>query len=172
VRRWHNAASLVKSIHRFPTNQCFSGWRNAEDSGNGLFVTGSRGDKCLTFLHIPPVVSQKSVENWSISSSLGRFLNCVAYLPENVVAVVEREETCVAVFQFCSKTQKLIAHRSIRIHLLNFRDGSPHSAPTSGFITWELPFENLLVFYPEMAITASRISTLSFRRITLDICNY
>ena len=61
-------------------------------------------------------------------------------------------------FCLCSKAPQLIAHRSIHIRLLNLRDGSPHSAPASNVITWELPSGEGLILGNDPAITRSRIA--------------
>ena len=92
MRRWSNTASLVKSTHELPSR-----WRTAEYSGNGLLVTGSDTDARVSFLLVPPVASQKPIEDWDIpSASLpGRISRRAVYLPENVVAVSEEGEGCV-----------------------------------------------------------------------------
>ena len=51
----------------------------------------------------------------------------------------------------------IVADRSIRVHFLNLRDGTPHSAPTSNVLTWEFPPQRGLFLVRGMAITGSRI---------------
>ena len=60
-------------------------------------------------------------------------------------------------FRLRSKSQRLIPHSSIHIHLLNFRDGSPYYPPPANVITWELPPEMQMPINHEMAITGSRV---------------
>jgi len=97
MRRWSNTASLVKTIHELPPNRCSSGWRAAKYCGNGLLVAGPDTDTRIAFLLVPPVASNKPIEDWDIPSPLlpGQISHRAAYLPENVIAVSEEGEGCV-----------------------------------------------------------------------------
>jgi len=87
----------VKSTRELPPNQCFLGWRIASYSRNGLLVAGASLDERIPFLLVPPVASQKAVQDWSIPLPPGLIIRHVAqHLPEDVVAVFERRELCVA----------------------------------------------------------------------------
>ena len=58
----------------------------------------------------------------------------------------------------CSNVWRLIAHRFLRIHFLNLRDGSPHPSPLSDVITWELPAGTKSLLPTDgMTMTSSRL---------------
>ena len=146
--------SLVKSTHKKSPNQCSSSWRCTKYSGNGLFVTRHGSP---AFLHVPPTASGKPVEDWSILLRPARISNRVAYPPENIIAVAEAREQCVAGVPFLFDDLTSDCYRTVHVHFFNLRDGSPHSSPTSNTITWELPPGSRLISARDMAITGSRI---------------
>jgi len=58
-----------------------------------------------------------------------------------------------------SKAQRLTgpAHRLIRLHIVNIRDGSPYYPPPSNAIKWETPPGFLIPSNYRIAMTGSRI---------------
>ena len=91
VHKWSKAASVVKSAQDLPPSQP-PGWGSAKYLGNGHFASDSVQQTGLAFLHIPPVTSRKPVEGWSIPPFSFPAFGCVAYPPENVLAVAEEDE--------------------------------------------------------------------------------
>jgi hypothetical protein len=54
-------------------------------------------------------------------------------------------------------TQWLSVRSSLRIHLLNLRDGSPYCAPPSDAITWDIPWGELSIVGGSFGIMGSRV---------------
>ena len=96
AHKWSDAASFVKSILKLPPGR-FANLAYHEHLGDGFLVSTSWEEKytALSFLRIPPVASRKPLESWSIPPFSFATMDYAAYLPEDVVAVVERNEKCV-----------------------------------------------------------------------------
>jgi hypothetical protein len=63
----------------------------------------------------------------------------------------------------------LIARSSLRIHLLNLRDGSPYRAPPSNIITWTGSQGESPVGSEKFAITGSRVMICVFDLATTPL---
>ena len=91
ARKWSGGADMVKRTTKLPPIQSL-GWDSAEYFGDGHLATDSVEDDGVTFLHIPPVTSQKPVESWSIPPFPFDVFGYAVYPPENVIAVAEQGE--------------------------------------------------------------------------------
>ncbi|KAF9782631.1 hypothetical protein BJ322DRAFT_165740 [Thelephora terrestris] len=140
THKWTSAKDMVKTTHAFYPAKS-SSWTTAKYSGNGLFVSYPWKDEGLTFLYVPPVTSQRPPKTWSIPQFSFRAASYAAYPPENVVAIAE------------------LRQNSIRVHILNLRDGSPCDKLPSGIITWEAPSWANTQTVESMSMTSSRIAT-------------
>ena len=70
-------------------------WGAAKYLGNGHLASDFVESGGLALLHIPSIASQKPVESWNIPRFSFPVLGYVAYPPENVLAVAEKNEKCV-----------------------------------------------------------------------------
>jgi len=90
TRKWTGGPEVVKSTKELPPGQSV-GWYTAEYLGNGYIIRYPVKNG-ITFLHIPPVASQKPVEGWSIPPFAYDVYGHTTYPPGNVIAVAERRE--------------------------------------------------------------------------------
>lgn len=88
---WTGDTDTIKSTKELPPVQSVD-WVDAKYFGHGYLASGSRERNDLTFLHVPPIASEKPVEGWSIPSFTYKVFDYAAYPPENLLAVVERGE--------------------------------------------------------------------------------
>ena len=89
-RKWSDAGKLEKAIHELP-----------EEPSHGLYITvlgrnlialhNTQNVGCLTFLRLPPVMSVKPIERWSIPPLPFEIRFFAVYLPDNILAVTEEK---------------------------------------------------------------------------------
>jgi len=89
--KWSDAAVVVKSAHKLPPNQS-SLWGYSKALGRNTILSYSTLNGGLDFLYIPPVASRTPINGWNIPSFPFNALAIGVYHPDNVLAVVERQE--------------------------------------------------------------------------------
>ena len=124
----------------------------------------SRPGGGIDFLHVPPTMSRKPTESWGIPRFPFRVLHYAAYPPENILVVVGKKDGWVDEFLLSTNPAADRTYRSIRSHLSNLLDGSPHHVPHSNVITWALPPGVEEPFVQDLAVTSSRFMMYIFLR--------
>jgi hypothetical protein len=79
----------MKSVRKLPPNTP-SHWLYAVIPGRNLLATWHNDG--ISFLHIPPVASQKPVDGWSVPPFSFHVFDFAVYPPENILAVAEHKE--------------------------------------------------------------------------------
>jgi hypothetical protein len=91
VNKWTGTAKVARKIHEVPVEHPTLGWNHIAALGGDLFALHHpyRHD-CFKVLHVPPGVSQRPVEGWSIPQFPFEVLCSTTYAPGNLLAVAER----------------------------------------------------------------------------------
>jgi len=81
----------VKSIHELPRGT-FSEIHTIMALGGNLLASRGLRDNSLAFARVPPAVSRKPIERWSIPPFPFRIEIFATHLADNILAVAEEKE--------------------------------------------------------------------------------
>lgn len=91
MRKWSDATNIAKCLRDVPLEYPISDW-SVKIPGRNLLVTVPDPNG-IDFTHIPPAISRKPIERWSIRQLPSEVLCYATYPPKNILAVAKKEQT-------------------------------------------------------------------------------
>lgn len=91
VHKWSDPTNIGDTLRELPLKYQLSSWNDSTILGRNIIAVCSQSNN-IDFLHIPPAISRKPPERWSIHELPFRTSRYTAYPPKNILVIAEQEE--------------------------------------------------------------------------------